>query len=86
MQIIRDIESLREAVAELRRGSSTIALVPTMGALHAGHMALVAEARRRATHAVASIFVNPMQFAPSEDLSTYPRREASDSAAIPSPA
>lgn len=78
MQIVRDVESLRAAVAGLRADGGTIALVPTMGALHAGHMALVAEARRRAGHVVASIFVNPTQFAPNEDLSSYPRREASD--------
>ena len=78
MQIVRDIEALRAAIAELRGDGRTIAFVPTMGALHAGHMALVAEGRRRADHVVASIFVNPTQFAASEDLSTYPRREASD--------
>ncbi|HEX8225006.1 MAG TPA: pantoate--beta-alanine ligase [Allosphingosinicella sp.] len=78
MQIVRDIEALRAAVAELRSGGRTIAFVPTMGALHAGHIALVAEGRRRADHVVASIFVNPTQFAANEDLSTYPRREASD--------
>ncbi|MET1111821.1 MAG: pantoate--beta-alanine ligase [Allosphingosinicella sp.] len=78
MQIVRDIETLRESVAGLRAEGATIAFVPTMGALHAGHMALVAEGRRRAGHVVASIFVNPTQFAAHEDLSTYPRREASD--------
>jgi pantoate--beta-alanine ligase len=78
VQIVRDVESLRSAVADLRAGGATVALVPTMGALHAGHIALIEEARRRAAHVVASIFVNPKQFAPSEDLSTYPRREASD--------
>ncbi|HEV2748493.1 MAG TPA: pantoate--beta-alanine ligase [Allosphingosinicella sp.] len=78
MQIIREITALRQAVAELRGDGGKVALVPTMGALHSGHMALVAEARRRAKHVVASIFVNPKQFGASEDLSTYPRREASD--------
>jgi pantoate--beta-alanine ligase len=78
VQIVRDIETLREAVAELREAGGSIALVPTMGALHAGHMALVAEARRRGHRAVASIFVNPKQFGANEDLSTYPRREAAD--------
>ncbi|HEX8240671.1 MAG TPA: pantoate--beta-alanine ligase [Allosphingosinicella sp.] len=78
MQIVRDIETLNSAVAELRSDAARIAFVPTMGALHAGHMALIAEGRRRADHVVASIFVNPTQFAANEDLSTYPRREATD--------
>ena len=81
MQIVRDVPALRPAIAALRE-SGTIALVPTMGALHGGHMALVAEARQRAAHVVASIFVNPKQFGPTEDLATYPRREAEDAAML----
>ncbi|MEA3029123.1 MAG: pantoate--beta-alanine ligase [Sphingomonadales bacterium] len=82
MQIIRDPDALGEALGALREGGRTIAFVPTMGALHAGHMALVAEARARAAHVVASIFVNPTQFGADEDLATYPRREASDAAML----
>jgi pantoate--beta-alanine ligase len=78
VRIIREKEELRAAVAALKADGGTIAFVPTMGALHAGHMALVEEGRRRASHVVASIFVNPTQFGADEDLSRYPRREASD--------
>jgi pantoate--beta-alanine ligase len=78
VQIVRDIDALRQAVADLRAGGGALALVPTMGALHAGHIALVAEGRRRADQVAASIFVNPKQFGANEDLSTYPRREATD--------
>lgn len=78
MQLIRRVEALREAVAALRADGGRVALVPTMGALHAGHMSLVAEARRRGAQVVASIFVNPTQFAPTDDLARYPRREAAD--------
>jgi len=82
VQIIRDPDALGEALAALREGGGTIAFVPTMGALHAGHMALVAEARARADQVVASIFVNPTQFGPNEDLAAYPRREAADAAML----
>ncbi len=79
MQTIRRLADLRATLAALRAQGDTIALVPTMGALHAGHMALVEQARRAARRVVVSIFVNPMQFAAHEDLDLYPRREATDS-------
>lgn len=79
MQTIRELNDLRE----WRRAiSGSVALVPTMGALHGGHMALIAEAKAKADHVVVSIFVNPKQFGPNEDLSRYPRREAADAALL----
>jgi len=80
--IARTIFSLRKALAPFRRRGQRIALVPTMGALHAGHLTLVREAKRRAERVVVSIFVNPTQFAPHEDFGSYPRRFAADVAAL----
>ena len=81
MQIVRNSEELTRALA--RCGArATLALVPTMGALHAGHLALVAEAKQRADQVAATIFVNPMQFGAGEDLGRYPRREDEDAAML----
>ncbi len=82
MQIIRDIGQLGSALIALRAGGHRLALVPTMGALHAGHMALVEEARRQADRVVATIFVNPLQFGAGEDLERYPRPEEEDVRAL----
>ena len=78
MQTVRELADLRAAVAMLRAEGGRVALVPTMGALHAGHLALIAAGRRAGAKVVASIFVNPLQFGANEDLSRYPRREAAD--------
>jgi pantoate--beta-alanine ligase len=76
--VARTVTALRQAVAGWREAGERVALVPTMGALHDGHLALVRLARSRSDRVVVSIFVNPMQFGPGEDLSTYPRTFADD--------
>src|SRR6478609_10988346 len=80
--IARTVPVLRRAVDGYRARRATIALVPTMGALHAGHLSLVRLARRRARRVIVSIFVNPAQFAPNEDFASYPRSFDADVAAI----
>ena len=82
LKILRSVPSLRRALEPYRRAGSSIALVPTMGALHRGHMALVKDARRRAKRVVVSIFVNPTQFAPHEDFASYPRSFTTDLKAL----
>jgi pantoate--beta-alanine ligase len=79
---VRTLPALRRALRGFRDAGDTIALVPTMGALHAGHLALVRQARKRAARVVVSIFVNPTQFAPHEDLASYPRTFDADLAAL----
>ena len=82
MQTIREARQLTAALIALRAGGKSLALVPTMGALHAGHRALIEEARRKADRVAATIFVNPLQFGVNEDLDRYPRQEERDAAML----
>ncbi|VFU06985.1 pantoate--beta-alanine ligase [Methylocella tundrae] len=78
VKILREVAALRQTVANWRAAGESIALTPTMGALHKGHVSLVALARKRASRVVMSIFVNPTQFAPNEDFGAYPRTFGAD--------
>lgn len=80
--VIRSVKALRRKVAQWRAEGERIALVPTMGALHEGHLSLIRLARRKAGRVMVSIFVNPTQFAPTEDFGSYPRQEAADLAKL----
>ena len=80
--VLQSVASLREAIAAWRAEGRDVALVPTMGALHDGHMALVRAARANAARTVVSLFVNPAQFAPDEDLALYPRDPRQDLARL----
>ena len=82
LPIARTVEALRQVVRDWRRQGLTVSFVPTMGALHEGHLTLVREAGRRADRVVASVFINPTQFAAHEDLGAYPRRETEDAALL----
>jgi pantoate--beta-alanine ligase len=82
VEILRDVAALRGVVSGWRAAGETIALAPTMGALHAGHASLVALAKEAASRVVVSIFVNPAQFAPNEDFDAYPRTFEADAALV----
>jgi pantoate--beta-alanine ligase len=82
LQIVRTVAELRTAVGQYRRSGASIGLVPTMGALHDGHLTLVRSAKLDNARVIATIFVNPKQFGPTEDLARYPRDEAADAAML----
>jgi len=77
-ELIRTVAELRRRVAGWRAAGESVGMVPTMGALHAGHLTLVREAQRQSARVIVTLFVNPAQFAPNEDFASYPRTEASD--------
>lgn len=80
--IVHTVPALRREIARYRKSGKTVALVPTMGALHRGHLALVRQGQKRADRVVVSIFVNPTQFAPTEDFGSYPRTLKGDIEAL----
>lgn len=82
IELVEQVPALRARVAGWRRGGERIALVPTMGNLHEGHLTLVREARKVADRVVVSIFVNPLQFGPKEDFAAYPRTQGQDRALL----
>ena len=82
MEIVRTVAEMRERTGAWRLGGERISLVPTMGALHDGHMSLVRRAAEQSERQIVSIFVNPTQFSPSEDFNTYPRDEQRDLAML----
>ncbi len=82
MEILESIDALKKALVPIRRRGETLALVPTMGHLHEGHLQLVRTARQWADRVIVSLYVNPFQFGPAEDFSSYPRTPEADAAAL----